>query len=303
MNEGAAGASSPNAAGLQPRLLALSCSADAVSVALVGLPDSPTPVIECWHEPVKAGRSDALLAMVDGLLRAGGVSARSVSHLVVDVGPGPFTALRVACSVAQGIGLACGASFVSVSSTEALALQSLQGQGAGEYTVMVSIDARMGEVYVASLRVELDARGQPLGLREVSPCTVVAPAGAWSAAGPGRAFTQPLTLYGAGNARIVMSDFDSMLGDQARQAGWSYQPAAGAVVPRADSVARLGLMRLRHSSQPRDTDCAAARLPEEPSAPWVSDSVPMPRYVRNKVALDRAEQAALRASASASARR
>ena len=127
MNEGAAGASSPNAAGLQPRLLALSCSADAVSVALVGLPDSPRPVIECWHEPVKAGRSDALLAMVDGLLRAGGVSARSVSHLVVDVGPGPFTALRVACSVAQGIGLACGASFVSVSSTEALALQSVQG--------------------------------------------------------------------------------------------------------------------------------------------------------------------------------
>ena len=101
-----------------------------------------------------------------------------------------------------------------------------------------------------------------------------------------------------------MSDFDSMLGDQARQAGWSYQPAAGALVPRADSVARLGLMRLRHSSQLRDTDCAAVRLPEEePSAPWVSDSVPMPRYVRNKVALDRAEQAALRASASASARR
>lgn len=260
--------------------LALSCSAQGVSVALATAGDRSRPVIECWHEPVTAGRSDALLATVDGLLRANGVPAAALRLLCVEVGPGPFTAIRMTCSVAQGISLATGVNCVEVWSTEALALQAVAGRPAGRHQVWVAVDARMGEVYAATVNIETEPGG---GLRQVVEsvsCAVALPDQSWALSGPGDAPDSGTNLLIAGNAGTLISGFTQQIERQASAAGWRVEQVPGATVLRADSVLRVGLWR-----------AGSACL--EPVAP---------RYVRNKVALDVAEQAAARGRA-AEARR
>lgn len=260
--------------------LALSCSAQGVSVALATIGEPSRPVIECWHEPDTAGRSDALLSAVDGLLRANGVPAAALRLLCVEVGPGPFTAIRMTCSVAQGISLATGVPCVEVWSTEALALQAVAGRPAGRHRVWVAVDARMGEVYAATVDIATSTGG---GLRQVfesGACTVSPPDQSWALSGPGHAPDGGSNLLIAGNAGALLSGFTEQIERQAIESGWRVDHAASATVLRADSVLRVGLWR-----------AGSACL--EPVAP---------RYVRNKVALDVAEQAAARGRA-AEARR
>jgi len=255
--------------------LALSCSAQGVSVALATAGAGAQPVIECWHEPDIAGRSDALLAAVDGLLRANRVAPSALRLLCAEVGPGPFTALRMTCSVAQGISLATSVPCVEVWSTEALALQAVAGQNAGRYRVLVAVDARMGEVYAATVDIEIAPDGAPSQVFESRACAVGPPDRIWAQAGPGRAVQNDTQLLIAGNACSLVSGFKDRLVDQAADAGWRAQWQAGATVLRADAVLRLGLFR-----------AGAATL-----------EAVTPRYVRNKVALDVSEQAAARAHA------
>lgn len=260
--------------------LALSCSAQGVSVALATTREQARPVIECWHEPDSAGRSDALLSAVDGLLRANDVSVAALRLLCVEVGPGPFTAIRMTCSVAQGISLAAGVPCVEVWSTEALALQAVAGRPAGRHRVWVAVDARMGEVYAATVDIVTGPGG---GLRQVvesGPCTVSPPDKSWALSGPGLAPDGSSDLLIAGNAGTLLSGFAEQIERQAIEAGWRVVHASSATVLRADSVLGVGLWR-----------AGSACL--EPVAP---------RYVRNKVALDVAEQAAARGRA-AEARR
>ncbi len=72
--------------------------------------------------------------------------------LALDIGPGAFTSVRVACGVAQGLALGWGCPVVAVQSLTALAQQALLEQSAPAcegQTVSCIIDARMGECYVA----------------------------------------------------------------------------------------------------------------------------------------------------------
>ncbi len=72
------------------------------------------------------------------------VGAREV---VVGVGPGSYTGLRVGASYALGLGRALGARVTGVSTLEAIA-------GRGDGRVAASLDARKGQVYGGVFRVE-----------------------------------------------------------------------------------------------------------------------------------------------------
>ncbi len=255
--------------------LALSCSAHGVSVALATAEAGMRPTIECWHEPESAGRSDALLASVDGLLHANGVTPSALRLLCVEVGPGPFTALRMTCSVAQGISFAASVPCVEVWSTEALALQAVAGSGPGRYRVLVAVDARMGEVYAATIEIEIAPDGTPAQVLESVACAAGPPDQIWALAGPGRTVQGDAVLLIAGNACSLVSGFRERLAGEAAVAGWRVEWPAGATVLRADAVLRVGMSRVRAASLEAVT----------------------PRYVRNKVALDVSEQAAARARA------
>jgi tRNA threonylcarbamoyl adenosine modification protein YeaZ len=86
-------------------------------------------------------RAQSLLAGVDGILAAAGVSPSELDAIVVGTGPGSFTGTRIGLSVARGLALALDLPVAGVSTLDALA--------AGAPDAYPVIDARRGEVFVS----------------------------------------------------------------------------------------------------------------------------------------------------------
>lgn len=90
-----------------------------------------------------------LLPLINELLAAQHLSLQDVDRIIVGIGPGSFTGVRVALSVAQGLQLALpGTQFMGCSSLAFLAAQAYTEFKATHITVVQ--DARMDEVYTAS---------------------------------------------------------------------------------------------------------------------------------------------------------
>jgi tRNA threonylcarbamoyl adenosine modification protein YeaZ len=289
----------PTLSGIFFPALALSCSADGVSAALATWRESGRVSIECWHESDTAARSDVLLSTVDSMLAANRTPASAIRHVMVDIGPGPFTALRMTSAIAQGIAMAVGASCTDVSSTEALAWQAVESEGAGRHTVLVAIDARMGEVYGATVEVDIGPTGELQRVAELRTCTVGAPEAMWDIAGPGEAGAHDAVLFLAGNAWRAYATLEASVSIQARAAGWLVKLPLGAISLRASAVAAVSLSRLSAGSSTEDTATESRSDLSSTRSAALPASGPAPRYVRNKVALDVAEQAAARVRAAA----
>lgn len=120
-------------------------------------------------EELPNGGSERLLPWVHELLREAGLVPVQLDGIAFGAGPGGFTGLRLACGAAQG--LACGLDLpvVPVSTLEALALASGQGD------VWACLDARMNEVYCATYRVDGDRVTQLMTPVCVPPAAAPAP--------------------------------------------------------------------------------------------------------------------------------
>ncbi len=88
----------------------------------------------------RAGRASTVLAEADELLRAAGFRPGDLGRLVVGVGPGSFTGVRIGLAAARGLALALELPVAGVSTLDALA--------AGAPGAVPVIDARRGEVFV-----------------------------------------------------------------------------------------------------------------------------------------------------------
>jgi tRNA threonylcarbamoyladenosine biosynthesis protein TsaB len=97
------------------------------------------------------GRSDALIPMLEKLLRRARWKPSGLQVLAVGVGPGSFTGLRVGVAAAKMLAYAWGIKIVAVSSLEALASSAGAGLGSAAKAarIPVAIDARRGRIYAA----------------------------------------------------------------------------------------------------------------------------------------------------------
>lgn len=132
---------------------------------------------------VEAGQtsSQGLLPAARELLDAGGVDVDGIAAIAFGRGPGGFTGLRVACGIAQGLGFGLAVPVVPVDSLQAVALAAADAGASG--VVLVAMDARMGEVYHASFRID---GGWPVVLdqaRVLPPERIVIPAKTGAVAG------------------------------------------------------------------------------------------------------------------------
>jgi len=87
----------------------------------------------------RVSRAVTLLEDVDALLRQGGAHPRELDGLVLGIGPGSFTGVRIGLATARGLALALDLSGAGVSTLDALA--------AGAPGAVPVVDARRREIY------------------------------------------------------------------------------------------------------------------------------------------------------------
>lgn len=106
-------------------------------------------------EAAMRGRdAEALMPRVADVLREADVSPRALDRVVCGSGPGSFTSLRIAASIAKGLAFGCGCTLATVSSL-ALLLVANGRPAAGRW--LSALDALRGELYVQAFAV--DQRG------------------------------------------------------------------------------------------------------------------------------------------------
>jgi tRNA threonylcarbamoyladenosine biosynthesis protein TsaB len=94
-----------------------------------------------------ARASSTLIASIFGLLDEAGLALRDLDAIAFGRGPGAFTGLRTACSVAQGLAFGAAKPVLPIDSLLVVA-EDARG-GAPEFRVWVTIDARMDQIYAA----------------------------------------------------------------------------------------------------------------------------------------------------------
>lgn len=140
------------------RLLALDTASAMCSVALWNGTEQTT-----LEQATAREHATLLLPMIHRLLAESGLSPLQLDAIAFGRGPGSFTGVRVAASVAQGLALGAGVPVLPVSDLRALALQAQvraaePGGGDGPpWRIVCAMDARMSEVYAASFTVERGA--------------------------------------------------------------------------------------------------------------------------------------------------
>jgi tRNA threonylcarbamoyladenosine biosynthesis protein TsaB len=131
-------------------LLALDTSTDVMSIALqrgVG------PHAAQWQHTAPGGAhtSTHLIPAIQTLMQQAGLQFADLSAIVFGAGPGSFTGLRTACSVAQGLAFAAALPVLPVDTLMAVAEDARwQMADAAHLSVTALLDARMDELYAAS---------------------------------------------------------------------------------------------------------------------------------------------------------
>ena len=125
-------------------LLAFDTSTDTLSVAVQSRGGAPL-------QHVAAGGAQAsltLIAAVQDLLARAGLRLGDLDAIAFGRGPGSFTGLRTACSVAQGLAFGADVPVLPVETLMAVAEEARERDGATR--IVAVLDARMDEVYSAA---------------------------------------------------------------------------------------------------------------------------------------------------------
>lgn len=109
----------------------------------------------------RPGAGRRVLQAVHGLLTSAEVHSEDLVRIVVGVGPGGFTGLRIGIATALGLGQALDIPVTGASSLEALGHDMAMGRAAGA-VVVPALDGRRKEVFVGAY--EVNAEG---GLEEL----------------------------------------------------------------------------------------------------------------------------------------
>ena len=133
------------------------------------------------------GHAERLLPMVDELLGEAGIGLRALDAIAFGRGPGSFTGVRLAASIAQGLAFGADLGVVAISDLAALA-QRIFDEG-GATRALVCSDARMQEVYWGCFERGSDGLALARSPERVDPPAGVRLPSDWSeAAGLGRGF-------------------------------------------------------------------------------------------------------------------
>lgn len=126
------------------KLLAIETSTPGASIAVV---DDRTTLAAASRID-RTGHASFLVPAIDFCFHQVGWNPQDLDGVVVDVGPGLYTGIRVGLATAQGLAAAFGIPLIPVSSVDAIALEAKTGHR----LVWTIVDVRRGEVAVARYR-------------------------------------------------------------------------------------------------------------------------------------------------------
>jgi tRNA threonylcarbamoyladenosine biosynthesis protein TsaB len=211
-------------------LLAIDTTEDACSAALL----IGSSVAE-RYEVAPRRHSELILPMMDGLLAEAGLRLTDLDALAFARGPGSFTGVRIAASIAQGAAFGASLPVVPVSSLQALAQGGLRTHAAA--VLLAALDARMHEVYWGVYRADAAGIARPL-LDECvcRPDQVPPPADgdAWVGVGSGWASYAKALIARCGSGMSVFGDARVHAQDVARLAAVLF--AEGAAVAAEEAL-------------------------------------------------------------------
>ena len=291
-----------------------------------GVPGSgPGPAARRAIQPAPTSR--LALSIIDRTLKRAGIGLDDLAGLCVADGPGPFTAIRVAMSLIQGIGVARRLPAIATPSLAALAVTVARGALAAEgeararrALVLTAVDARMGECYFGAWLVT--RRDAPDGAGSADrPAAMIWRPVEWLASdvGPGErirpafdaliARARSMASGTGGRSPSTSTDDQAPLlvlagsGFKVDPVLASWRPDAGQPVvvessAEADAIGVLTAALAPRAAGDDAPDAAGA-------ATWgpVAAAGLRPRYVRDKVALDVDEQRRLAAARDAASSR
>lgn len=252
-----------------PCLIALDTATEVVHLALC-------QGAHTWVQALGGGAqaSATLLPGLQALMDEAGVSRAALQAIAFGRGPGAFTGLRTACSVAQGLALGLGLPVLPLD-TLAVVAESARLRDAALAQALAAVpgttlwvlqDARMNEVYAQPWAWQAEAGWQP------QAPAVLWPAGALAAHHAQHAATAvPGAAWACGSALAAYPEQAQALAD----AG---VPCVAGAVPDGAALAALA-----RQAWARGLACDAA--------------LALPLYVRDKVAQTTAERMADRAPA------
>jgi len=148
-------------------LLALDTSTEYLSVAL-------------WHDNALISReclanqkhSDLTLPYCQELLAEASLAMNQLDGIVLSIGPGAFTGVRIGCGITQGLAFALDIPVLPCNSLLAMAETHAQQHGASE--VITMLDARIQQLYYAHYQID---KNDTLGWRTITaPCLLDATA-------------------------------------------------------------------------------------------------------------------------------
>ena len=153
-------------------ILAIDTSTAACTAALF---DASGACLASRDEVIGRGHSERLVPMLDELLEG-----RRADRILVGVGPGSFTGIRVGIAAAQGLAIAWGCALCGMSS-----LALLAAGAAADGAVAAAVDGGHGELFVQqfdgqSLEPSIDLLNLPPAdaAANISASLVVGPAAA-----------------------------------------------------------------------------------------------------------------------------
>ncbi len=166
-------------------LLAIDTATECCSVALGNASGWRERVVEDPRQ-----HAARLLPMVDELLAEAGLALGQLDAIAFGRGPGSFTGLRIAVSMAQGLAFATDLPLLPVSTLAAVAQEAHSFAGdpvaaEADALCLASLDARMGEVYWGLFHF-VDGLARPVAEERLSrPGDVQCPTGEVFGAGSG----------------------------------------------------------------------------------------------------------------------
>ena len=126
------------------RVLAIDTALEACSAAI--LDTERGDVVASQSIPMTRGHAEALMPLIDTVMREGALDFAQIDRIAVTTGPGSFTGLRVGIAAARGFALAANKPVVGLSTLAAFAAPCVAENDA--LPVVAAVDARHEHVYV-----------------------------------------------------------------------------------------------------------------------------------------------------------